>query len=294
MAALAARRARGTTWRSSRTAARRISRPRDGRPVGTIGVAGAFSFYPTKNLGALGDGGAVVTNDAALADRIRRLRNGGQTDRYHHEEPGVNSRLDEMQAAILRARLPRLRGVDGAAPRARGALPRARLPATPRVAVAGARRRPRLPPVRRANRAQRDALQAHLARARHRNADSLSGADPAAAGARGARTRRDCPVAARACDEMLSLPLHPRSRPTTSTTSPRRRACAPAVGFQKGRRRVRALITGGAGFIGSHLSEALLEQGHEVLDPRQPVDRLDRQHRASQGTRRASSTSSTR
>jgi len=77
-----------------------------GRPVGTIGSAGAFSFYPTKNLGALGDGGAVVTNDAALADRIRRLRNGGQTDRYCHQELGVNSRLDEMQAAILSTRLP--------------------------------------------------------------------------------------------------------------------------------------------------------------------------------------------
>lgn len=78
----------------------------EGRPVGTIGVAGAFSFYPTKNLGALGDGGAVVTNDADVADRIKRLRNGGQTSRYQHAEAGVNSRLDEMQAAILRARLP--------------------------------------------------------------------------------------------------------------------------------------------------------------------------------------------
>ncbi|HKY19601.1 MAG TPA: DegT/DnrJ/EryC1/StrS family aminotransferase [Vicinamibacterales bacterium] len=80
-----------------------------GQPVGTFGAAGAFSFYPTKNLGALGDGGAVVTQDAALADRIARLRNGGQADRYHHMEAGVNSRLDEMQAAILRARLPWLR-----------------------------------------------------------------------------------------------------------------------------------------------------------------------------------------
>jgi dTDP-4-amino-4,6-dideoxygalactose transaminase len=77
----------------------------DGRPVGTIGAAGAFSFYPTKNLGALGDGGAVMTNDPALAESLKRLRNGGQTDRYHHVEFGVNSRLDEMQAAILRARL---------------------------------------------------------------------------------------------------------------------------------------------------------------------------------------------
>jgi len=77
----------------------------DGRPVGTIGVAAATSFYPTKNLGAAGDGGAVLTRDARLAERVKRLRNGGQTSRYHHEEFGVNSRLDEMQAAILRARL---------------------------------------------------------------------------------------------------------------------------------------------------------------------------------------------
>ncbi len=77
----------------------------DGRAVGTIGVAAATSFYPTKNLGALGDGGAVLTQDAQLAARVKRLRNGGQTSRYHHEEPGVNTRLDEMQAAILRARL---------------------------------------------------------------------------------------------------------------------------------------------------------------------------------------------
>ena len=86
----------------------------DGRPVGTWGVAGAFSFYPTKNLGALGDGGAIVTNDAALADRLRRLRNGGQSSRYHHDEFGVNSRLDEIQAAVLRARLPLSRKWTGA------------------------------------------------------------------------------------------------------------------------------------------------------------------------------------
>jgi dTDP-4-amino-4,6-dideoxygalactose transaminase len=79
-----------------------------GQPVGTFGAAGAFSFYPTKNLGALGDGGAVITRDAALADRIMRLRNGGQTERYLHVEQGVNSRLDEIQAAVLRARLPLL------------------------------------------------------------------------------------------------------------------------------------------------------------------------------------------
>jgi len=80
----------------------------DGRPVGTIGIAAATSFYPTKNLGALGDGGAVLTRDAQLAARLKRLRNGGQTSRYHHQEAGVNTRLDEIQAAILRARLPYL------------------------------------------------------------------------------------------------------------------------------------------------------------------------------------------
>jgi dTDP-4-amino-4,6-dideoxygalactose transaminase len=81
-----------------------------GRPVGSFGVAAAYSFYPTKNLGALGDGGAITTGDAALAARLKRLRNGGQTDRYHHGEMGVNSRLDEIQAAILAARLPLLAG----------------------------------------------------------------------------------------------------------------------------------------------------------------------------------------
>ena len=77
-----------------------------GHHVGGFGDVGCFSFYPTKNLGAFGDAGAVITNDASLADRLRQLRNGGQTDRYHHTAFGVNSRLDEIQAAVLRARLP--------------------------------------------------------------------------------------------------------------------------------------------------------------------------------------------
>ena len=79
-----------------------------GRRVGAWGDAAAFSFYPTKNLGAIGDGGAVTTDDPRLAEEVRRLRQYGWRDRYVSETPGINSRLDELQAAILRVKLPRL------------------------------------------------------------------------------------------------------------------------------------------------------------------------------------------
>ena len=79
-----------------------------GRRVGSFGDAAGFSFYPGKNLGALGDAGAVVTNDRALADKVRALGNYGSDTKYHHIYQGNNSRLDELQAAFLSAKLPHL------------------------------------------------------------------------------------------------------------------------------------------------------------------------------------------
>ena len=79
-----------------------------GRCAGSLGDAAAFSFYPTKNLGAIGDAGAVTTNDRVLADRVRVLRNYGSRERYANVLLGFNSRLDELQAALLRVKLSRL------------------------------------------------------------------------------------------------------------------------------------------------------------------------------------------
>ncbi|WP_066224773.1 DegT/DnrJ/EryC1/StrS family aminotransferase [Formosa haliotis] len=80
----------------------------DGRRAGNLADAAAFSFYPSKNLGALGDGGAVTTNDSALADTIKKLRNYGTTSKYVNQFPGVNSRLDEIQALFLNIKLKQL------------------------------------------------------------------------------------------------------------------------------------------------------------------------------------------
>lgn len=81
-----------------------------GRPVGSLAHVSAWSFYPGKNLGAMGDGGGVSSGDASLIERIKVLRNYGSRIKYHNEVKGINSRLDEIQAAVLSAKLPELRG----------------------------------------------------------------------------------------------------------------------------------------------------------------------------------------
>lgn len=80
----------------------------NGKKVGSLSIAAAFSFYPGKNLGALGDGGAITTSDKALAHNIRAIANYGSSEKYVHEYAGVNSRLDEIQAAVLRVKLRKL------------------------------------------------------------------------------------------------------------------------------------------------------------------------------------------
>jgi dTDP-4-amino-4,6-dideoxygalactose transaminase len=89
-------------------AAQAIGAAEGGRGAGAMGEIGCFSFYPTKNLGGAGDGGMLTTDDDAIAARLRSLRVHGETTKYHHKEVGFNSRLDTLQAAVLRVKLPHL------------------------------------------------------------------------------------------------------------------------------------------------------------------------------------------
>lgn len=197
-----------------------------GVPVGTTSAGGAFSFYPTKNLGALGDGGAVVTNDASMADRIRRLRNGGQADRYHHVEAGINSRLDEIQAAVLRAKLPGLAGATARRRALAAAYRRLLPPSLVTVPEIDAGHVYHLFPVRSP---ERDALQGHL---RSMGVETLIHY-PVALPQQPAFlvfSPGDCPYAARAAAEVLSLPLYPRLDESDIT-----RVANATRAFQKGR-----------------------------------------------------------
>jgi dTDP-3-amino-3,4,6-trideoxy-alpha-D-glucose transaminase len=179
-----------------------------GRPAGTLGEVGALSFYPTKNLGALGDGGAVLTGSDEVADRVRKLRNGGQSAKYQHDLAGTNSRLDEVQAAILRVGLRHLRAWNERR-RALAALYDAELEGSglrlPRE-QAWARAVWHLYVVRHP---RRDALRAALERrgvgtlVHYPVPLHLMPAFP------GTGRAGDFPVAERACGEILSLPLYP-------------------------------------------------------------------------------------
>ena len=176
-----------------------------GVPVGSFGAAAAYSFYPTKNLGALGDGGALTTRDATLAARAKRIRNGGQTDRYRHDEFGINSRLDEMQAAILRARLaflPDWTERRRALARRYRALIGAAVPVTlPAEHDAGHVYHlfPVLSPAR-------DDVRAQLTAA---GVETLIHYPIPIPRQRAVAGREDCPVAQRVCAQVFSLPLYP-------------------------------------------------------------------------------------
>jgi len=180
-----------------------------GRHTGTHGHLACFSFYPTKNLGALGDGGAVVTNDAVLAGKVRALREYGWTERYVSHLAGWNSRLDEMQAAILRVKLPHL-DADNAARQGLAAVydaALAGLPLTLPVHRDGCSHVFHLYVVRSE---QRDALQAHL---KQHGIGALIHypvpvhLQPAYRGRLAAE--RTLPETERAAREILSLPLYP-------------------------------------------------------------------------------------
>jgi dTDP-4-amino-4,6-dideoxygalactose transaminase len=178
-----------------------------GRRTGGLGDAAGFSFYPGKNLGALGDGGAITTNDATLAATVRELRNYGSKVKYQHDLVGVNSRLDEIQAAVLRAKLPHLDAEN----RVRASLAAAYIDALQDSAVlvpqvlAGTDPVWHLVVVQCPN---RDALQAHL----HAQHIGTMLHYPRACHLQGAYADRawpSYPVAERLQSDILSLPIAP-------------------------------------------------------------------------------------
>lgn len=178
-----------------------------GRRVGSFGDAAAFSFYPGKNLGALGDGGAVTTRDAALAERIRLLRNYGSRIKYEHEAAGINSRLDELQAAFLRAKLPGL-DADNARRRAIAARYTAGLQGAGFVLPAVAADAVPVWHLYVIRHPERERLMAHL-RGRGIGVVIHYPKPPAAQGAYADRRFAATPLSDRLHHEVLSLPMSP-------------------------------------------------------------------------------------
>lgn len=185
---------------------------RDDRPTGTTGRAAATSLYPTKNLGALGDGGVLLTADDGVAEAARGLRNYGQRAQYEHVELGLNSRLDELHAAILRsAMLPRLDGwLERRAEIARRyeqALAGSGLaPVRPRGGTSANHLFPVLVTEHDPAAVRAELAAAGVAAGRHYPA--LCPDQPAAAGV--GLTAGDLPVARRLAERELSLPVHPQ------------------------------------------------------------------------------------
>jgi dTDP-4-amino-4,6-dideoxygalactose transaminase len=179
-----------------------------GRRVGSIGDIGCFSFYPTKNLGGWGDGGAIATSDEELATRIRLLRSHGESPRYHHRMVGTTARLDALQAALLRVKLRSLD--DRNADRRRlGAALRAGLEGTsvelPAPAFEGADHVYHLFIVRSK---RRDALRAHLEA--HGISTAVHYPFPIhRTEAYGSQPEGSLPVAERLAEEICTLPLFP-------------------------------------------------------------------------------------
>jgi dTDP-4-amino-4,6-dideoxygalactose transaminase len=179
-----------------------------GRRAGSLAASAAFSFYPSKNLGALGDGGAVCTDDGALAARLRRLRNLGQRDRGEHVTLGYNERLDALQAAVLGVKLSRLDGWNDAR-RAHAARYRELLPGAARLVE----ERPESPsiyhlfPVRFED---RDAVAAALwARGIETGVHYAHAVHQHPAGSAGTFVHGELPNAEAWAAQELSLPMHP-------------------------------------------------------------------------------------